>query len=60
MAKRILCAILLVAVAFMGVLVLSDMLSAQSRGVGYQRAKSVQEKHTPGLMAIRGVEGTAV
>jgi len=59
--RRIFCKILLVVVAILGLFVLSGVLSAQgNRDTAFERVKAVQEAHTSRLMAINGVEGTAV
>jgi hypothetical protein len=61
MTRRFFSKLLLVVVAVFGLLVLSSMLSAQGRSQdAFERVKEVQEKHTDRLMAIEGVEGTAV
>jgi PKD repeat protein len=61
MTRRIFCKVLLVAVAIFGLLALSGVLLAQGQGVdGLERAKAAQERHTDRLMAMEGVEGTAI
>ena len=61
MSRRILCKILLVVVAILGLFVLSGVLSAQgNRETAFERVKAVQKEHTNRLMAIKGVEGTAI
>jgi hypothetical protein len=61
MTRRIFCKILLVVVAIFGVLALSGVLSAQGRSENaFERAKDVQERHTPWFMTIDGVVGTAI
>ncbi len=61
MTRRIFCKLLLVVVAILGVLVLSSVLSAQGRSDdAFERVREVQERHTARLMAIDGVEGTAI
>jgi len=61
MTRRIFCKILLVVVAILGLFVLSGVLSAQgNRDTAFERVKAVQEEHTNRLMAIKGVEGTAI
>ena len=51
----------LIAVAVFGLLVLSGILPAQGRSAdAFERVREVQERHTRRLMAIKGVEGTAV
>ena len=61
MTGRILCKLLLVVVAILGLVVLSGVLSAQGRSEdAFGRAEEVQERHTERLMAIEGVEGTAI
>ena len=48
-------------VAVFGLLVLPSLLFAQGRSEdAFERVKEVQERHTDRLMAIEGVEGTAV
>lgn len=61
MSRRIFCKVLLVAVTIFGLLVLSDVLSAQGRSdAAFGRVKEVQKKHTGRLMKIKGVVGTAI
>jgi len=61
MSRRILCKILLVVVAILGLFVLSGVLSAQgNRETAFERVKTVQKEHTNRLMAKEGVEGTAI
>lgn len=61
MSNRIFPKVLLVAVAICAVLALSCVLSAQGlNDEAFERVKEVQERHTERLMAIKGVEGTAV
>jgi hypothetical protein len=61
MSRRIFFKVLLVAVAILGLLALSGVLSAQGRnGWTLERVREVQERHTGRLMAIEGVVGTAV
>ena len=61
MTRRIFCKVLLVLVAIFGLLVLSGVLSAQgSSEDAFERVRDVQERNTGWLMAIDGVEGTAV
>ena len=61
MTRRIFCKVLLVVVAIFGVLVLSGVLMAQGRSEdAFERVRAVQERHTDWLMAIDGVEGTAI
>ena len=61
MTRRFFSKVLLVVVAVFGLLVLSSMLSAQGRSQdAFERVREVQERHTDRLMAIDGVEGTAV
>lgn len=53
--------LLLVVVAILGLLALSGALSAQGLShEAFERVKEVQERHTDGLMAVKGVVGTAV
>ncbi|MEJ2703393.1 MAG: hypothetical protein P8Z79_13220, partial [Sedimentisphaerales bacterium] len=62
MSRRILFKVLFaVIVAVCSFVALSGVLLAQGRSdQGLERAIEVQESHTPQLMAIRGVVGTAV
>ncbi len=61
MTRRIFCKVLLVVVAVFGLLVLSGVLSAQgNRDWAFDRVKEVQERNTDRLMAMNGVEGTAI
>jgi len=61
MSRRIFCTVLLVAVAIFGLLFFSGILSAQGRSDGaFERVKEVQERHTNDLIAMDGVEGTAI
>jgi hypothetical protein len=61
MSRRIFPKVLLVAVAIFGVLVLSNVLLAQGYSQeALERVKEVQERHTAHLLAIKGVEGTAI
>ncbi len=61
MSRRILCKILLVVVAILGLFVLSGVLSAQGNSeTAFERVRAVQERHTNSLMAIKGVVGTAI
>ena len=61
MTRRIFCKVLLVVVAIFGVLVLSGVLSAQgNRDWAFEHVKEVQERNTERLMAMNGVEGTAI
>jgi len=61
MTRRLFSKILLVVVSIFGLLVLAGVLSAQGRSEdAFERVKEVQERHTDRLMAIDGVEGTAV
>jgi hypothetical protein len=61
MTRFIFWKVLLVAITVFGLLALSGVLFAQGRSdFGLERAKEVQEAHTPELMAINGVVGTAV
>jgi len=59
--RRLFSKILFVVVAIFGLLVFSRVLLAQGRSQdAFERVKEVQERHTDRLMAIDGVEGTAV
>ncbi len=61
MTRRIFCKVLLVVVAIFGLLVLSSVLSAQGRSDwALEHVREVQERNTNWLMAIDGVEGTAI
>ena len=62
MSRRIICTILFVAVAVFALLAFSSgILSAQeSSQDAFQRAREAQERHANGLLAIDGVEGTAI
>ncbi len=61
MTRRIFCKVLLVVVAIFGLLVLSNVLLAQGNSENaFERVREVQERHTARLMAIDGVEGTAI
>jgi hypothetical protein len=61
MTRRIFCKVLLVIVAIFGVLALSGVLSAQGNSENaFERVRDVQGRHTNWLMAIDGVEGTAI
>jgi hypothetical protein len=61
MKRRIFCKVLLVAVAIFGLFVLSGVLLAQgSSEDAFDRVRDVQERNTDWLMAIDGVEGTAI
>ncbi len=61
MTRRIFCKVLLVIVAVFGLLVLSGVLSAQGRSEeALEHVKDIQERNIDRLMAIDGVEGTAI
>ncbi len=61
MTRRIFCKVLLVVVAIFGLLVISGVLSAQgNRDWAFDHVKEVQERNTDRLMAMNGVEGTAI
>jgi len=61
MTRRIFCKVLLVVVSIFCVLVFSGVLSAQGRSEeALEHVKEVQERNTERLMAIDGVEGTAI
>ncbi len=61
MTRRIFCKVLLVVVTIFGLLVLSGVLSAQGRSENaFERVRKAQERHTERLMAMDGVEGTAI
>ncbi len=60
MTRRILCKILLVVVAVLGLFVLSSVSAQGNRDTAFERVKAVQAAHTNRLMAIKGVVGTAI
>lgn len=61
MTRRLFCKVLLVAVAVFGLFVLSSVLLAQGRSEeALEHVKDVQERNTDRLMAMDGVEGTAI
>jgi hypothetical protein len=61
MTRRIFCKVLLVVVAILGLFLLSGVLLAQGRSEeALEHVKEVQERNTDRLMAMNGVEGTAV
>jgi hypothetical protein len=61
MTRRIFCKVLLVVVAIFGLLVLSNVLLAQGNSENaFEHVREVQERNTARLMAIDGVEGTAI
>ncbi|MGA1870656.1 MAG: hypothetical protein ACMUJM_19150 [bacterium] len=61
MTKKIFCKVLLVIVTIFGLMVLSGVLSAQgNRDWAFDRVIEVQERNTDRLMAMDGVEGTAI
>jgi len=61
MSKRIFPKVLLLVVAVFGLLVFSNVLSAQGLSQeAFERVKEVQERHTDHLLGIKGVEGTAI
>jgi len=61
MTRRIFCKVLFVVVAIFGLLVLSNGLLAQGNSDwALEHAKEVQERNTNWLMAMDGVEGTAI
>ena len=61
MTRRVFCKVLLVIVAVFGLLVLSSVLSAQGRSEdAFERVRDVQERNTDRLLAMDGVEGTAI
>ncbi len=61
MTRRIFCKVLLVVVAIFGLFILSGVLMAQGRSEdAFERVREVQERHTDWLMAMDGVEGTAI
>ncbi len=61
MSRRIFLKVVVLVAAVLGTLILSGAPAAQgSRDEAFERVKAVQEEHTERLMAIEGVEGTAV
>lgn len=61
MSTRIFPKVLLLVVAVFGLLVFSNVLSAQGLSQeAFERVKEVQERHTDQLLGIKGVEGTAI
>ena len=61
MLRRFFCKLLLVAIAIFSLLALSSAVMAQGRSAdAFERVKEVQELHTERLMALKGVEGTAI
>ena len=61
MTRRFFCRVLLVVAAILVVLAIPGVLSAQGRSDwAFERVREVQERHTDRLMAIDGVEGTAI
>ncbi len=61
MTRRIFCKALLVVVVIFGLFVSSGVLSAQGNSDwAFDRVREVQGKHTDLLMAMDGVEGTAI
>jgi hypothetical protein len=61
MTRRIFCKVLLVVVAVLGLLALSNVLLAQGNSENaFEHVREVQERNTERLMAMNGVEGTAI
>jgi len=61
MTRQIFCKVLLVIVAIFGLLVLSNVLLAQGNSDwAFEHVRDVQERNTDRLMAMEGVEGTAI
>ncbi len=61
MTRRIFCKVLLVVVAILGLLALSNVLLAQGNSENaFEHVREVQERNTERLMAMDGVEGTAI
>ena len=61
MTRRIFCKVLLVVVAILGLLALSNVLLAQGNSENaFEHVREVQERNTERLMAMNGVEGTAI
>ena len=61
MTRQIFCKVLLVVVAIFGLFLLSGVLLAQGRSDwALEHVKEVQERNTERLMAMNGVEGTAI
>ena len=61
MSRRIFCTVLLIATAIFGLLAVSGILLAKGPNPdSFQRVREAQERHTNDLLAIDGVEGTAI
>jgi len=61
MLRRVFCKLLLVAIVIFSLLALSNAVMAQGRSAdAFERVKEAQEKHTDVLMAMDGIEGTAI
>jgi len=61
MLRRFFCKILLVAIVVFSLLAISSAVMAQGRSAdAFERVKEAQEKHTDVLMAMDGIEGTAI
>jgi len=61
MTRRIFCKVLLVVFAILGLLALSNVLLAQGNSENaFEHVREVQERNTERLMAMNGVEGTAI
>ena len=61
MLRRVFCKLLLVAIVIFSLLALSSAVMAQGRSAdAFERVKEAQEKHTDVLMAMDGIEGTAI
>jgi hypothetical protein len=61
MSRRFFCTVLLIVTAIFGLLAVSGILLAQGPNPdSFERVREAQERHTNGLLAIDGVEGTAI
>jgi len=61
MLRRFFCKLLLVTIVVFALLALSNVLLAQGRSAdAFERVRQVQEAHTAQLLAMEGVEGTAI
>lgn len=61
MSRRVFCTVLLIVTAIFGLLAVSGILLAQGPNPdSFDRVREAQERHTNGLLAIDGVEGTAI
>jgi len=61
MSRRIFCTVLLTAVVIFGLVAVSGILLAQGHSPdAFEQVRQIQERHANGLLAIEGVEGTAI